>query len=604
MKNLKKTVFISAIIAYVLTACQDNADGRYSTFEEHTVISYLESEPDRYSEFVKMIRLADLYDLLGAYGTYTCFAPINEAVNAYFSNLGTSIEDMNEKQLKKLVYNHFIATRVVKSEDFPDGRITTPNMADGFTLLNFTHGTSEVYVNHSALIVSRDIVVHNGVVHTINGVLEPSDILLPESLNADPRFKLFSQALELTGLSDSLRRLDDPDYVSVPIISAIYGNSWNTPALHKYGYTVFVISDSTFSKNYNINTIDDLIAFAGKAYNEMYPADAGESDPKKRNNSLNRFIGYHLLDRSQASNEFITADLQYYFIPDYQICEYIEPISLNTLIEVQLGQNEAAGAVIFNRLRDGSASRIISPDHQCENGIYHEIDRPLIYNRQVEDEVLNKRIRIDAISCMPELITNKIRGNYDWYILPPGYTKAYTSTATSQAHYKRDPGYRALYGDEIILGGKYDFTLRLPAVPPGRYEIRLGFSYAGGRGVAQVFFDNEPCGIPIDMTITGMDPRIGWVADSETEDNGVENDKMMHNRGWMKGPASNLVLQRTISARNYYECLRRVLTTRTFERAEPHYLRIKSVEERGDRELQVDYVDFVPSSILDREDRY
>jgi uncharacterized surface protein with fasciclin (FAS1) repeats len=604
MNKLLKTLLIQLITLLALTACQQDTVERFATFEDYTVISYLESELERYSEFVKMIRLAGIYDLLGAYGTYTCFVPVNEAVTAYFARLGIDMQSLEESKLRKLVFNHIIATRIVRSENFPNGRITVPNMAESFTLLNFSMGSGSVYVNKSALILARDIDVHNGVVHVVSEVLEPSEIFLNEAIAADKRFGLFTQALELTGLADSLHRLDDPDYVSQPVVSAIYGNTWNTPALHKYGYTAFVVSDSTFSEVYGVNSIEDLKDFARKTYDVMYPADANETDPTKRNNSLNRFIGYHLLNRSQASNEFITDDLQYYFIPDYRICEYIEPICLNTLIEVQLGQSEDVGNVIFNRLNDGTASRIISPDNQCENGIYHEIDRPLLYSRRVENETLNKRIRIDAISCMPELITNKIRGNYEWYILPQGYTTAYTSTSASQAHYKRDRSYRALYGDEIILGGKYDFTLRLPAIPPGRYEVRLGFSYAGGRGVAQVFFDGEPCGIPIDMTITGRDPRIGWVADSETEDNGVENDKMMHNRGWMKGPASNLVLQRSISARDYYECLRRVLTTRTFDSATPHYLRIKSVEERGDRELQVDYVDFVPSSVLDREDRY
>jgi len=151
-----------------------------------------------------------------------------------------------------------------------------------------------------------------------------------------------------------------------------------------------------------------------------------------------------------------------------------------------------------------------------------------------------------------------------------------------------------------VLNGKYDFVLRLPPIPPGTYEIRLGFLSGGVRGVTQIYLDNQPCGIPLDMKIGGTDARIGWIADSNTDDKGVENDKMMRNRGYMKGPNTIMVANRINIARNVANCLRKILTTRTFTKTEAHYLRFKCVEETA-RQFHLDYVEIMPFKIIENE---
>jgi len=296
--------------------------------------------------------------------------------------------------------------------------------------------------------------------------------------------------------------------------------------------------------------------------------------------------------------------LSIYFIPGWQLAEYIETMCPNTLMEYKLGLGANAGKVLFNQRKTGEATVIVQPDFQCENGIYHGIDRPLLYNAETENDVLNKRLRMDYISMFPELVTNKVRGNYTMYYLPPGYIANFVSTPVSQVLFKRNQGYEAMFGDDITLSGKYDFTLRIPPIPAGTYEIRMGFCYSSARGVAQIYFDNSPCGIPLDMAITGLDPRIGWIADEETGDGGVENDKMMRNRGWMKGAAAQLTINGSINARDNKDNLRRIIATRTFERTEPHFLRLKSVLDRSNVEYDVDFIEFMPLHLIATEDKY
>ena len=93
-----------------------------------------------------------------------------------------------------------------------------------------------------------------------------------------------------------------------------------------------------------------------------------------------------------------------------------------------------------------------------------------------------------------------------------------------------------LNGDEFIANGQYDFEYRLPPVPKGAYELRIGYSATTPRSITQFYVNGQICGIPVDLRIPADDARIGWIADSLTNDGGLENDKTMRNHGYMKGP--------------------------------------------------------------------
>jgi hypothetical protein len=585
----------------------DPGEEHFTTFDGELMTAYLKNRPEMYSEFSALLDKTGLNDLLNAYGDYTCFAPTNEAFRNYYEKKGISLEQMDPADIKDLVYNHIIAKSYFSIE-FPNGIINTANIANRFMYLTYT-STEEnmaVLVNDSSRIVYFDQKVSNGVVHTVDRVVEASKVFLPEFIGDDPNFSLFFEALKVTHLDDSMRLVQDNSYQSGKVQTKLYnppfaGNAtaWEKPPFFKYGYTAFVESDSTFAAN-GIHNLDDLKAYAAKVYDKMYPNDKDKTNVTDRFNSLNRFVAYHLLDRMQAENEFITAIKERCYIPNAVLYEYVEPMCPNTLIEA----TNAGRKLSFNRTKDGEGIHIISPNHVAMNGVFHGIDRIMVYDENVEDDVLNKRLRIETASIFPELMTNKIRTMEGcMYFLPQSYLKNMVWTESTEIFYKKALSWSNVEGDEIIVGGKYDFTLRIPPLPAGRYEIRMRYEATGYRGVAQVYLDDQPCGIPVDLTIDGNDPRVGWKNDNTTEDNGIENDKMMRNRGFLKDGNSILVNSSSANPRTLSRSLRRILTTQSFEKMEPHYLRIKSVEETNVREFQLDYLEFVPSTYLDKEGR-
>ncbi len=86
------------------------------------------------------------------------------------------------------------------------------------------------------------------------------------------------------------------------------------------------------------------------------------------------------------------------------------------------------------------------------------------------------------------------------------------------------------------------------------------------------------------------------VPDEETEDNCVENDKQMRNRGWMKSPDSfySFKYDGYVPARNAKGFLRRILTTKYLDSGE-HWLRIKSL---SDLPFVLDYIELVPLNVI------
>jgi uncharacterized surface protein with fasciclin (FAS1) repeats len=600
IRILKNTVLILSLIVFT-TCIDDDYDKKYSTFEEENITSYLDVHPELYSEFSKLLEAVGIGDLLNAYGTYTCFAPTNEALQRYYAEKETSFEQLTGEDIKDIVYGHLLQEKIL-SVKFPNGALSAPTMNNRFINMTYSQGVNNtvITINDKSQVIAMDQQVHNGVVHTVDHVLEYSKVLLPDMIARNERFKLFAEALVATGMRDSLKMMDDPDYVQRQVFNTRPGGGLSyywTPPFLKRGATAFLESDSTYHAN-EIHNLDDLKDYAKEIYDEVYPADRDVTDVTDRRNSLNRFVSYHLMNRVQSANEFISEDISYFYVSGTPIYQYMEMMCPYTLLEISTGN-------LINKRRNGSAIRLLTVNQEAQNGVYHEIDGILTYDKDLEDDVLNKRLRIDIGSMIPELITNKLKrkdiGDYDRWYIPQGYMSTLTFSEETQPNYISCTCWCNLDGDEFMMGLKYDLTLRTPPLPAGTYEIRCGFAAYGNRGVMQTYFDGLPCGIPVDMNMTGDNPKIGWSGDFETDDDGVSNDKMMRNRGYMKGPNSIFVTDQIAIMRNDIRPLRKILLTKTLDKTEPHYIRFKSVENRTDRQCHLDYMEFMPIHLIATE---
>jgi hypothetical protein len=221
----------------------------------------------------------------------------------------------------------------------------------------------------------------------------------------------------------------------------------------------------------------------------------------------------------------------------------------------------------------------------------------------------NTRLRFDASSLFPELTNNNIRcvegvmdvnnSSGDRFGFEPGYLSNFTMSTNSRIVYMAgiDGNFSSFQADFFSVLGIYDVTIRLLPVPPGTYELRYPYSAWPQRGVCQIYVDNKPIGIPLNLAITAADPKIGWLLDVETEDDGYENDKTMRNRGYMKGPNTIWWGKVNKTQRESSTNLLRVVGTFSFDKYEAHTIRLKSVTGDSQKEAMLDYFEWVPKSI-------
>jgi len=370
--------------------------------------------------------------------------------------------------------------------------------------------------------------------------------------------------------------------------------------------------------------LEDLKNYAKTVYDEVYPEDAGISDVTDRRNSLNRFISYHLINKRLSVSGLIDKYNMYsnsHMIDKagLNIYEYIETMCPGTLIEVTRkgGTNETN---LINRIpeTDKSVTVLLSnSDKDATNGVYHQLTGILTYNKEFHNVISSKRLRFDAASFFPELTNNDMRGKGNTapnsqFLLPKGYVERIScSDETVVGYLTPYTKYQDYQGDEIFLnatsGKLYNFTITTPPIPAGNYEVRFGYLTNGKRGVAQLYFDDVPCGVPLNMNTYATNISIGYESPgtNAADPNGYENDKMMRNRGFMKGPACFKVVVTGWSsgqnARYSSAALRKIIGIYTFPTATNHKFMVKGL---STGEFMFDYMEFIPTSAIEAEDIY
>jgi uncharacterized surface protein with fasciclin (FAS1) repeats len=640
IKNYLKALLAVASLSlflFILPSCDpDNVGDNLYTFKDRMMGQYLK-DTTIFTEFARLLDTTKVTGLLNAYGYFTCFAPTNDAMKMYYKEKGKkSLKDFTLDSLKIIAYDHIINGSALSYVNFVNGRLPDLSMSERYISIFFTD-SGTTYVNRTplkrgGLIINKDVRVHNGYVHIIDRVLDPTRAGIVEAIAKDKRFSLFYEALVLTGLADSLlkdrdKTYDPSQYESLVTVTKDMGQWYyqEVPQSRKYGYTVLLESNATYNAN-GITNIATLKAKAAEIYDAVYPEDAGITDVKNRRNSLNRFIAYHLIEKQLNYDKFIDAYDTNHMLKTRDMYEYIETMCPNTLIEIKK-ERATNRTNLINYIREtGQVIQIVngSYDYDATNGVFHEINGILAYSQDVDNELSTKRLRFDSSSFFSELTNNNMRGSRlkqntvsDLYNepslhfqLPRGYISRITSSEQTVVGYLA--GYHKFQnyeGDEIFLnatsGKLYDFTIITPPIPAGTYEVRFGYLTNGKRGVAQLYFDGIPCGVPLNLNTLATEN--GWQLPGSIPDdpNGFENDKMMRNRGYMKGPACYKVITpgwtSGENARYSNAILRRILGQFNFPKAGHHEFYVKGL---SGGEFMFDYMEFVPTSALETEDVY
>ena len=84
-------MLIAAIALFSIAACVDNDDDvpmNYYQSKKVTAAGFLEENQEQFSEFIAILKKTPYFSMLSTYGTYTLFAPNNEAIGRYLQRTG------------------------------------------------------------------------------------------------------------------------------------------------------------------------------------------------------------------------------------------------------------------------------------------------------------------------------------------------------------------------------------------------------------------------------------------------------------------------------------------------------------------------------------
>ena len=457
-----------ALMTLGVTSCKDDIAEEYQKTEQKDMLSDFLQKNEDFSLFARMVEKAGKMDLFSTYGTYTCFAPTNAAVNNYLASIGvSSVEEISNEECDTLVSTMTIATSAMALSDLRGITFMEENNMLGRALkleevpmtINTEYGEEEVstfIINGTGKVIyelANDTVL-NGFVHPVDGMVRASSDLLPDVIKKDPTLTIWSQCLMLTGLNnDMVRRKDESyNYHDFEELEGLYHsdnhNNWCwVPRTRNYGYTAFCVQDEVLNHyseypdvtyNKNIYTWEDLYDYACTVYpegaKESYYAKTASAlkDPR---NPLHKLMAYHVLDRRGVYEKLYTnCTILRTLINPTEWYPTMNPLS-TLKVECVYPNNEfhqddeqtsldnQPGVLYLNHIYDPRRPRLyergaivlkdvveeMRNDQNCENGVYYYIDRLIDYGADTRDHVFNARMRMDLYTFWPELMNNDIR---------------------------------------------------------------------------------------------------------------------------------------------------------------------------------------------------
>jgi uncharacterized surface protein with fasciclin (FAS1) repeats len=151
-------------------------DAMAETEETSSTIVDIAASDDTFSTLVAAVTAADLVETLSGEGPFTVFAPTNEAFAALPDGvLEALLLPENKPMLVKILTYHVVSGNVA-STDLVAGAVPTVEGSDIMVSLG-----DSVTVNNATVILA-DVEASNGVIHVIDTVILPPDLM--SSLNS------------------------------------------------------------------------------------------------------------------------------------------------------------------------------------------------------------------------------------------------------------------------------------------------------------------------------------------------------------------------------------------------------------------------------------
>lgn len=276
MNMIRKIIQIFLVLAGI-TGCNDPyKDTVFVNEEEMPTGAYLSSREGEFSEWIAVLNYADMFNAINqASETFTVFVPTNEAVQAFYTEMGvSSIRDFSTEYARELAYNHIINASIDQKTFLVGGRLNKAALSTEYFSITYAGEAAGDQVQINGVEV-KELAneTTNGFVYVLKGVIKPITETLYDRI-AGNEYKLFRQAVDATGWNKRLSTVYDT-------IVSEYG----TKAVVKRSFTLFPVTDEVF-KAEGITSFEQLVSFVAAADNNYTSTE----------NALNQYVGYHMVN--------------------------------------------------------------------------------------------------------------------------------------------------------------------------------------------------------------------------------------------------------------------------------------------------------------------
>jgi len=281
--RINRGLIFLILISLILVQCVKKEIDWGFEDEDLQMIEYIGQDSINYSEFIDIADYVDMSGILSTRGPFTLFLPDNAAWKAYYSAKGkSSYTDFTKEELSQVVRNLVIPAEIY-TNDIGLGSLSEKNAIGDYLVSEFEG--IDILINKYSKITHRDIKVANGLIHMIDKVIDPVTKGTYTTINELESFSIFTKALELAGLKDTL------DIIEIP-----YGLG-----TARVRYTILAVPDSIFNAN-QIYSVNDLVA--------RY--DNGVGNLNQPGNGFYDYMEYHCVEGTYYMSDI--EDEAYYTI--------------------------------------------------------------------------------------------------------------------------------------------------------------------------------------------------------------------------------------------------------------------------------------------------
>lgn len=487
MKKYMKKIWKMSILLLVsvgMWSCEDEKEGSmYQIFESNPAGAFLSQQED-FTEWVKIMHYADLYNALNyASEDFTLFVPNNEAVQRFYADKGVAdIAELGEEYAKALVLQHAVEDSILVDDFLRKTEVTTLSGSKVSITID-TLNAGVVLLNNEVRVYELGVSTFNAKLYYIDEVMIPLVETVYDRIAGNPDYSIMREAVDATGWDKVLSTITD----TITELGIVTVN-------HHY-YTILAPSNEAFAKS-GINDLSSLKQTLG-----------ADENVKDSTNALYQYVAYHIL-----KGEYRYANLTSFIGED--TTRIWETMATNQVFTVTV---DSSTAEIYHINLQGDKATFVQSacDVRGKNGYVHQIDAYLpVWEPELSTVVwdladyleVKNIIEKKGVPYQPIAPESEEEANITDATC---YTVELSSSGGSGLRYITCVGTgsfkECMFYDRVAfsLGYMGSVTMRTPTIIRGKYRVEISFVYSSSDHKSIRQMTNGSTGGRIRMTFDG-----------------------------------------------------------------------------------------------------